>query len=49
MARKMRDLMSSAPVCLAATESVSAAARAMKDHGIGTALSGVCAAPPSLR
>jgi CBS domain-containing protein len=38
MARKMRDLMSSAPVCLAATESVSAAARAMKDHGIGTVL-----------
>ena len=30
--------MSAAPVCMAATESVSAAAKAMKDRGIGTVL-----------
>ena len=35
---KMRDIMSSAPVCMAPGESVSAAARAMKQHGIGTVL-----------
>lgn len=38
MARTMRDIMSAAPVCMAATESVSEAARAMKQHGIGTVL-----------
>ena len=38
MATKMRDIMSAAPVTMAATESVSAAARAMKEHGIGTVL-----------
>ena len=38
MTRKMRDIMSAAPVCMAATESVSAAARAMKQHRIGTVL-----------
>jgi CBS domain-containing protein len=38
MARKMRDIMSAAPVSLAATESASTAARAMKEHGIGTVL-----------
>jgi CBS domain-containing protein len=37
MAAKMRDIMSSAPVCMASTESVSAAALAMREHGIGTA------------
>jgi CBS domain-containing protein len=36
--RKMRDIMSSAPVCMASTETVSAAAKAMKEHGVGTAL-----------
>jgi CBS domain-containing protein len=38
MSRKMRDIMSPAPVCMAAGESVSAAARAMKEHGTGTVL-----------
>jgi CBS domain-containing protein len=38
MARKVRDIMSPAPVCMASTESVSAAALAMKDHGTGTVL-----------
>jgi CBS domain-containing protein len=38
MATKMRDIMSPAPVSMAATESVSAAAKAMKEHGIGTVL-----------
>jgi CBS domain-containing protein len=38
MAKKLRDIMSPAPVCMAATESVSAAAKAMKEHGIGTVL-----------
>lgn len=36
--RKMRDIMSPAPVCMAPGESVSAAARAMKQHGIGAVL-----------
>jgi CBS domain-containing protein len=36
--RKVRDIMSSAPVCMAPGESVSAAAKAMKRHGIGTVL-----------
>jgi len=36
--RKMRDIMLPAPVCMAPGESVSAAARAMKQHGIGTVL-----------
>jgi CBS domain-containing protein len=36
--RKMRDIMSPAPVCMAAGESVSAAARAMKEHGTSTVL-----------
>jgi CBS domain-containing protein len=35
---KMRDVMSAAPVSLAADESVSTAAQAMKEHGIGTVL-----------
>jgi CBS domain-containing protein len=38
MTRKVRDIMSAAPVCMAPTESVSAAARAMKEGGIGTVL-----------
>jgi CBS domain-containing protein len=38
MTRKVRDIMSAAPVCMAATESVSAAAKAMKKRGIGTVL-----------
>ncbi|HUB21101.1 MAG TPA: CBS domain-containing protein [Streptosporangiaceae bacterium] len=38
MATKMRDIMSAAPVSMAATESVSTAARAMKEHGIGAVL-----------
>ena len=36
--RKVRDVMSAAPVCMPAGESVSAAARAMKQHGTGTVL-----------
>src|SRR2546429_2222164 len=36
--KKVRDVMSAAPVCMAPGESVSAAARAMKQHGIGTVL-----------
>jgi CBS domain-containing protein len=36
--RKMRDIMSPAPVCMAPGESAAAAARAMKQHGIGTVL-----------
>src|ERR1700750_945932 len=36
--RKMRDIMSAPPVCMAPGESVSAAAMAMKRHGIGTVL-----------
>jgi CBS domain-containing protein len=38
MTRKVRDIMSAAPVCMAATESVSAAAKVMKERGIGTVL-----------
>jgi CBS domain-containing protein len=38
MATKMRDIMSPAPVSMAATEPVLAAARAMKEHGVGTVL-----------
>ena len=38
MAAKMRDIMSPAPVSMAATEPVSAAARAMKEHGVGAVL-----------
>jgi len=38
MAKKMRDIMSPAPVSMAPTESAAAAARAMKEHGIGTVL-----------
>jgi CBS domain-containing protein len=38
MTRKMRDIMSPAPVCMASGESVSAAAKAMKDRGVGTVL-----------
>jgi CBS domain-containing protein len=38
MAKKIREIMSSAPVGLAATQPVSAAARAMKEHGIGAVL-----------
>src|SRR6185503_292871 len=34
--RKVRDIMSAAPVCMAPGESVSAAARAMKQHGLVT-------------
>src|SRR6476659_7959864 len=36
--RKVRDIMSAAPVCMAPGESLSAAARAMKQQGIGTVL-----------
>jgi CBS domain-containing protein len=36
--RKVRDVMSAAPVCMPPGESVSAAARAMKRHGTGTVL-----------
>ena len=36
--RKVREIMSPAPVCMAPGESVSAAARAMKQHGVGTVL-----------
>jgi CBS domain-containing protein len=35
---KMRDIMSAAPVCMGRAESVSAAAKAMKQNGIGTVL-----------
>ena len=38
MTRRMRDIMSSAPVCMASTETVSAVAKAMREHGVGTAL-----------
>jgi CBS domain-containing protein len=38
MARKMRDIMSPAPVSLAATETAATAARAMKEHATGTVL-----------
>jgi CBS domain-containing protein len=38
MTRKVRDIMSAPPVCMAATESVSTAARAMKERGLGTVL-----------
>ncbi len=38
MTRKVREIMSAAPVCMAAGESVSAAAKAMKERGIGTVL-----------
>jgi CBS domain-containing protein len=38
MTRKVQEIMSAAPVCMAASESVSAAAKAMKDRGIGTML-----------
>lgn len=36
--RKMRDIMSPAPICMAPGESVFAAAKAMKQYGIGTVL-----------
>ena len=36
--RKVRDIMSAAPVCMPPGESVSAAARVMKQHGIGAVL-----------
>ncbi|HET9969536.1 MAG TPA: CBS domain-containing protein [Streptosporangiaceae bacterium] len=36
--RKVRDIMSAAPVCMGPGDSVSAAARAMKRHGAGTVL-----------
>ena len=38
MTRKMRDIMSSAPVCMASTDTVSEVAKAMREHGVGTAL-----------
>jgi CBS domain-containing protein len=38
MTGKVRDIMSAAPVCMAATESVWAAAKAMKERGVGTVL-----------
>ena len=38
MVRKMRDIMSPTPICMAPGESVYAAAKAMKEHGIGTVL-----------
>jgi len=36
--RKLRDIMSPAPACLASTETVLAAARAIKERGVGTVL-----------
>jgi len=36
--RKVRDIMSAAPACMAPGDSVSAAARTMKRHGIGAVL-----------
>jgi CBS domain-containing protein len=36
--RKMRDIMSPAPICMAPGESVFAAAKVMKQYGIGTVL-----------
>jgi CBS domain-containing protein len=46
---KMRDIMSPGPVCMPPGESVSVAAQAAKQHGIGTVLvlSGFSAAPPN--
>jgi len=38
MARKLRDIMSPAPVSLPATETAATAARAMLEHGVGTVL-----------
>lgn len=38
MAKKVRDLMTPAPVCMETADSVLAAAKAMKEHGIGTVL-----------
>lgn len=38
MTKKMRDIMSAAPVCMAPGESAFAAARAMKRHATGTVL-----------
>jgi CBS domain-containing protein len=38
MATKIREIMTPAPVCMAPAETVSAAARAMKDQGIGMVL-----------
>jgi CBS domain-containing protein len=38
MTRKVREIMSAAPVSMAAGETVSAAAKAMKERGIGTVL-----------
>jgi CBS domain-containing protein len=35
---KVREIMSPAPVCMASTESVTAAAQAMREHGTGTVL-----------
>ena len=38
MTAKIRDIMSAAPVCMTATASVAAAAKAMKERGVGTVL-----------
>ena len=38
MTRKLRDIMSPAPACLAPTETVLAAAQAMGERGVGTVL-----------
>ncbi len=38
MTRKLRDIMSPAPACLVSTETVLAAAQAMKERGVGTVL-----------
>jgi CBS domain-containing protein len=38
MAATMRDIMSTAPACLTAADSVHAAARAMRERGTGTVL-----------
>ena len=38
MATTMRDVMSPAPACLTAADSVYAAAQAMTEHGTGTVL-----------
>jgi CBS domain-containing protein len=36
--RKLRDIMSPAPACMAPADTVSAAAKAMKERGVGTVL-----------
>ncbi len=38
MTRKLRDIMSPAPACMASADTVSAAARAMRERQVGTVL-----------